>query len=592
MVSLPLDDNSGVSTIKSYFKSLKEKASEKSKVVVAGGLAILLTIIILFSTGAIGYLKIALQSIEDVSVCPLSEPLAPASFYKDNTTVLRILNDEKFRLKSVQKLSGAVQIDTTIFDNQPDVSEDPKVWEKFADFHLYLQTTFPTVFALLEVEYVNTYGIVLYWKGSNKSLKPLMLTAHQDVVPVQKATLGDWSYPPFEGHYDGEYLYGRGSSDCKNVLISIMETFELYIEEQYKPERGIVAAFGFDEEASGIISASKLAKYLEKKFGKDSMYAIIDEGVGLIKDASTGQIVAVPGTGEKGYLDVKVNLKTPGGHSSVPPDHTSIGLMSELAYLIEKDPYEPILTTKNPILKYLQCSAVHSGDKLSKFTRKTILRAGFDKLANSKVVESLTANPLTRYLISTAQAIDIIKGGEKANALPESVQLIVNHRIALESSVDETKSRFVSRVKTIASKHDLGLESFGETILEPTTKGNFVVDYSSNALEPAPVSPSDDTVWRYLTGVVRHVFEDLVYPDLEYPIVAAPGIMTGNTDTRYYWNLTKNIYRFSPFFSNDMMIENKIHSVDERVRVGAHLELTAFFYQYIQAVDTPDADNK
>lgn len=35
-----------------------------------------------------------------------------------------------------------------------------------------------------------------------------------------------------------------------------------------------------------------------------------------------GSIFAVPGVGEKGYLDVRVEISSPGGHSSVPPDHT------------------------------------------------------------------------------------------------------------------------------------------------------------------------------------------------------------------------------------------------------------------------------
>lgn len=35
-----------------------------------------------------------------------------------------------------------------------------------------------------------------------------------------------------------------------------------------------------------------------------------------------GQVVATVGTAEKGYLDVRVAVESPGGHSSVPPSHT------------------------------------------------------------------------------------------------------------------------------------------------------------------------------------------------------------------------------------------------------------------------------
>ncbi|CAK7891764.1 carboxypeptidase S [[Candida] anglica] len=590
MVSLPNDENDVSSSVKSKLLSIKEYVQENWKYFVSGLIVLLLSIVLL-SSNAVGYLKIALQPVDDASICPMHEPLAPESFYQDNSTVLAILRDEEFRLKSVKKLAGAVQINTTVTDNQPDVPDAPQLWESFGDFHLYLQSTFPKIFTLLDVDYVNTYGIVIHWKGSNSNLKPVMLTAHQDVVPVQKDTLEDWSYPPFEGHYDGQYLYGRGSSDCKNILIAILEAIELLIEQDFKPQRGVLAVFGFDEEASGLRGAFNLSKYLEKRFGKDSIYAIVDEGSGLMKDQITGQIIAMAATGEKGYADLKIDLTTPGGHSSVPPDHTSIGLMSEVAYLMENDKYEPILSAKNPMLKYIQCLAVNTGDKIPKMTRKAILRAGFDKLANSLLVKSFSKSPLTRYLISTSQSIDLVRGGEKANALPEAITLVANHRVAIESNIQETKDRFVSRVQIVAEKYGLGLVSFGKTILEPTAKGTFEIDFFSHALEPAPVSPSDDTVWKYLAGVTRHVFEDLVFPDLDYPLVVAPAIMPANTDTRYYWNLTKNIYRYTPAYSEDVMKENHIHSVDERVSVDAHLETLAFFYEYVQAINTPDADN-
>jgi Gly-Xaa carboxypeptidase len=35
-----------------------------------------------------------------------------------------------------------------------------------------------------------------------------------------------------------------------------------------------------------------------------------------------GIAIARPAVGEKGYMDVSIELKTPGGHSSLPPEHT------------------------------------------------------------------------------------------------------------------------------------------------------------------------------------------------------------------------------------------------------------------------------
>lgn len=518
----------------------------------------------------------------DKGVCPLESVLAPTSFSEDNSTVLAILNDALYRKASAKKLSAAVQVDTQIGDNQPGVDEAPEMWKQFVAFHRYLNTTFASVMDAVEVSYVNTYGVVLHLRGSDPKLKPVLLTAHQDTVPVQSDTLDLWTYPPFSGHYDGKHVWGRGASDCKNVLVAIMESLELLVGRGFAPERGVVAAFGFDEEASGTHGAAKIGPVLQDKFGHDGFYVIIDEGPGLSNDPLSGQMVAIAATGEKGFLNVAVELTTPGGHSLVPPDHTSIGIMSELAVLLELHPYSPLLTNRNPMMGYLQCVAKHG--HLPKLTKKAILRAGFDKFANKKVVQLMLKNPMTQYLIQTSQAIDVFVGGEKVNALPEHTRMVVNHRVSVETSLEEVMANIKSQVQSIAEKHDLGLVFEGETVFSATAKGVFTVDFDSAPTKTSPVSPSDDKVWGELAGVTRHVFEDLVFPNLTYPLVMVPGMMPANTDTRHYWNLTKNIYRYTPCYSADLMKENHIHSVDERVPMDAHLHLTAFFYEYIQAV--------
>jgi hypothetical protein len=48
-----------------------------------------------------------------------------------------------------------------------------------------------------------------------------------------------------------------------------------------------------------------------------------------------------------GYFDVRIIVETSGGHSSVPPDHTGIGILSQVISAIEAAPYEPELTPAN-----------------------------------------------------------------------------------------------------------------------------------------------------------------------------------------------------------------------------------------------------
>lgn len=148
---------------------------------------------------------------------------------------------------------------------------------------------------------INTYGLLYEWEGSDANLKPYLFMAHQDVVPVLPATEDRWTYPPFSGHYDGRFIWGRGASDCKNNLIGILEALETLLSKGFIPKRTILAAFGFDEEISGPRGAKFLAQHLQDTLGKDSVELIIDEG-GLGIRESYGATFALPGLGEKGKL--------------------------------------------------------------------------------------------------------------------------------------------------------------------------------------------------------------------------------------------------------------------------------------------------
>lgn len=146
---------------------------------------------------------------------------------------------------------------------------------------------------------MNIYGLVITWKGADESLKPYLFMAHQDVVPVPDATVSRWKYPPYSAHYDGRFVWGRGSSDCKNNLIGVLEAFEALLEKDYSPKRTILAGFGFDEEISGWQGAAYIARHLEEKWGRGAIDLIIDEGGLGIKDMY-GAKFALPALGEKG----------------------------------------------------------------------------------------------------------------------------------------------------------------------------------------------------------------------------------------------------------------------------------------------------
>lgn len=520
-------------------------------------------------------------SEEEIPTIPSVSPLRPKNYDTESNKAHDIYYDPSFRSKSIQKLQGAVQIETESYDDSLDPSEDMTPWTKFFKLFRYLEETFPLLYQHLKFERVNEVGLLYTWEGSNPDLKPLLLMAHTDVVPVDPQTVDLWTHPPYSGFFDGEIIWGRGVSDCKNLLIGTLEAVEQLIKDGFKPQRTVILSFGHDEESTGY-GAAHLSKHIEERYGADSLYAIIDEGTGVME--INGQYVAVPSTAEKGHLDIFIELTTPGGHSSVPPDHTSIGIISRLVALLEDNPFEPILSKDNPLTTFLK---VAYGDfkNISKSLKDDILHSDTNKAANKRVVEFLVQDPSMRYSISTSQAIDIIHGGVKANALPEYVTLLVNNRISVDSNINETVERLLTHLKTVAKRFDLGITLDGETILESKKNGVFDITLRSG-FEAAPITPTSGEVWDLFAGTVKHVFDDIVFKDTGDKLKVAPILAIGNTDTRSYWNLTKNIFRFEANLQTNDGMTSGIHSVDEHLTPEQHLQVITFLYEFIQNADS------
>lgn len=549
--------------------------------VVAGGLLVL---------GGLSYIVVSLTSKSsshqpEYLQCRQTSALAPSydSYGLHSSSDFFTPNYKKH---SANLLSGAIQIPTVSYDDMLfDVIEEPR-FEIFNDFHEFLARKFPLLSR--HVEKVNTYGLLYTIEGTDSTLKPIVLMAHQDVVPVAPETLDQWTEDPFGGVIDGDWILGRGSSDTKNTLIAICEAVESLLSQKFKPARTVLVSFGFDEEVQGFRGARKLAERIKQKFGHDSVEFLIDEGIGMIE--KFGSLIASPAVAEKGRVNIKVTLNTPGGHSSMPPDHTGIGIMSELVTQLENDvPFSADMRTDvDAVRGFFSCVGHFANDECPADLRRVLSNLGSSR-ADNKLSQLLAEDKITRTMVETTQAIDIIHGGVKINALPEEVVLEVNYRVKPASSVEQEIERFVEKVKHVSGIHALGANytnSFGGqkeqdvlVALPSDAQGNWLVEVT-DWLDVAPISPFyNSTHWDLIGGTTKHVIEEIageLYSNT--PVVMAPSLMTGNTDTAHYWNLTKNIYRYTPVMFQDAQ---NIHTVNEAVRIRAHLSTVAFFYDLL-----------
>ena len=505
------------------------------------------------------------------ALCAQVAPLRP----RTSSALTRMedhFESDAFRNESCTRLSGAVQIPTESFDDLGPVGKD-KRWLIMNDFSAYLKSTFPIVHAKLSLETVNTHGLLYTWQGTNAALRPTLLMAHYDVVPVPASTVDAWTHPPFSGFNDGEYIWGRGSFDCKNQLIGILEAIEALIKAEFVPQRTIVLPFGFDEEISGLNGAKFLSQFLLERYGNGGIAAIVDEGAGFID--AWGVTTALPGVGEKGYIDAHITVRMPGGHSSIPPDHTGIGVMSELITLIEADQYRTHLAPENPFLELLQCGA-ENAPKFPPKLKKLLKKGCKNKLA----VEAAKLGPDIRYLMQTSIATDLINGGVKVNALPERTTAIVNHRINIGETSHDVQKKLTHIASKVAKKYNLDLHAFeGQE-----APNSITLSSNDRVLEPAPITPTDArhvSPYSVLSGTTRALYGE---------ILVAPGLMTGNTDTKFYWDLTKHIFRFTPGWDGKHFGFGNIHTVDENVPIKSHINLVRWMSLFIRNMDAAEME--
>ena len=113
-------------------------------------------------------------------------------------------------------------------------SRENKDRTKFLKFHELLRETFPNFFNTVECEEFDG-SLLLKWKGTDSSLKPVMLMNHHDVVEAS----GEWTHPAFSGAIADGRVWGRGTVDTKASLCCMLQAVEELIKEGF--DDGIVS---------------------------------------------------------------------------------------------------------------------------------------------------------------------------------------------------------------------------------------------------------------------------------------------------------------------------------------------------------------
>lgn len=440
---------------------------------------------------------------------------------------------------AVSHFSQALQFKTVSTDDPADLDST-----QFRGFAQFLVETYPLSDSLLNKKTFNDFSFLYHWPGTASELKPIVLIAHLDVVPVIERNLPDWREDPFGGRIVRDTVWGRGAIDDKNVVISLLESVELLLKQGYQPRRGIYLAIVHDEEIGGIMGAKPIADYLKSQ--KVEVEYVLDEGGYITQGIIPGiePDLALIGIAEKGFLSLEMKVKIQGGHSSIPNDETAIDVLAKAVSTLKEHPFPARITP--PIEGFIQ----YVGPELP-FIKKVVFANSF--MLKSLIISAYEKKTSGNALVRTTTAPTLFHSGVKDNVVPQLATATVNFRIL----PGETIESVIDYVKTTINDKRISL-----------VPGAF-------RSEPSEVSSIES--WSFQT-LHRTIAE--TYPK----VLLSPYLMVGATDSRHFSDLAKDIYRFTPIRINSKNIKS-FHGLNECLPVRELENSIRFYVQLIKNSD-------
>jgi len=460
-----------------------------------------------------------------------------ASFRSRQPQVIPVAVEPLDTAALARRLAGALRFKTVSFQDSTQFDA-----REFEGLHRYLRDSFPKLHAALKLEKVNGYGLLYEWTGSDPGLAPVVLLAHQDVVPIEPGTEGRWTEPPFAGRIAGGYVWGRGALDDKTSLVGLLEAVEHLVAAGAKPRHTVYLAFGYDEEVGGRRGAARIAELLASRNVHPEF--VLDEGGALATGLITGVAapVALIGIAEKGYVTVELTAQAEGGHSSMPPRATAVGILAAgLARLETRQMPRAIRGPTADMFDYL-------GPEMP-FAPRLVMANRW--LLGGILTSQFGTTPQGNALLRTTTAPTVLQAGVKENVLPSTARALVNFRILPGDSVASV------------------LEHVRQAVDDPRIDVNALQTTFSN---PSAVTPVDAGPFQLLARTIRQVVP---------ATVVTPWLVVGATDSRHYARLTPNVLRFvgATIGKDDL---RRVHGTDERVGVRAYADAVRIYIQLLK----------
>ncbi len=364
-------------------------------------------------------------------------------------------------------------------------------------------------------------NIIARIEGSNPEAG-LMFMSHTDVVPVEEEE--KWRFPPFSATIADGRIYGRGASDCKGLLTAQLYAMRLLVRNGIQLEDSLILCSGADEEHGGRYGFGWLAENHPEKIR--APFAV-NEGGGTPIDSPSG-LTYLLGTGEKGRLQVEIEVKGVSSHASVPWQGTN-ALYTLQRVLQRIEDYEPERDTSTSLFDHLSIFAIEHKPSAE----------NIDEIIAEVEPENPRFASMMRALSRMTLTPTMISGGIKSNSVPESIRLTCD-------------------VRTLPHQSDDYLREQLDAILEGIPNTTYEIDYMA-----VPNSSAFET--ELGRSIQRSTAAALGIDDIQW----VPAISTGFTDSRFLRPLGTITYGFNGSHPDDDPMLSRAHGTDESIGISS-----------------------
>jgi acetylornithine deacetylase/succinyl-diaminopimelate desuccinylase-like protein len=381
-------------------------------------------------------------------------------------------------------------------------------------------------------------ALIALLHGRDKSLKPILLLAHIDVVEAKRE---DWQRDPFTLIEENGWFYGRGASDDKAMAAVFTDSMTRYAKEGFKPRRSIKLALTCGEETSETFNSVRWLTETQPKV-LDALFAL-NEGAGGELDKAERPVALQIQAGEKVYQDFALDASDVGGHSSRPTKNNPIVRLS--AGLAKLGAHNFSIALNQATRGYFEAQS-----KLVPPDIAADMRAVMADSHDEAAAERLWAvNAGWNGTLRTTCVVTQIAGGHAPNALPQHVRANVNCRILPGVPIAEVQKE----IESALGDEKIGVAPTGEAGMQSP---------------PPPLT-------NRIMGPVRKV-ADTLWPG----VAIVPTMSTGATDGRFLNATGVPTYGLSGMFHDAE--GSHAHGLNERIRVKSLMDGRRFLYEVVK----------